>query len=70
MSVGQEDEEVIGMGFIDIMIIVATILGIAFPAYLINAIRSSDEDIASNNKVKACMVFGALVFILLAMVNS
>lgn len=41
-----------------------------FPAYLINAIRSSDEDIASNNKVKACMVFGALVFILLAMVNS
>ncbi len=31
------------MGFIDIMIIVATILGIAFPAYLINAIRSSDE---------------------------
>lgn len=58
------------MGFIDIMIIVATILGIAFPAYLINAIRSSDEDIASNNKVKACMVLGALVFILLAMVNS
>lgn len=58
------------MRLIDIMIIVATILGIAFPAYLINAIRSSDEDISSDNKIKACMVFGALVFISLAIVNS
>ena len=30
------------MKLIDIMIIVAAVLGIAFPAYLINAIRSSD----------------------------
>lgn len=58
------------MGFTDIMIIVATVLGIAFPANLINAIRSSDEDVASSNKIKACIIFGALVFISLAIVNS
>lgn len=58
------------MGLIDIMIIIATVLGTAFPAYFINAVRSNDEDIASSNKIKACIVFGALVFISLAIVNS
>ncbi len=58
------------MRLTDIMIIIATVLGTAFPVYLINAIRSSEEDIASSNKIKACIIFGALVFILLAIVNS
>ena len=58
------------MKLVDIMIIVATVLGIAFPAYLIEAIRSSDENISSSSKVKACIIFGVLVFVSLAIFNS
>ena len=54
---------------IDIAIVIGTILGILFPAYLINAIRCNDEK-AENSKVKACLVFGAIVFIALTIINS
>lgn len=58
------------MRLVDIMILVATVLGIAFPAYLIKAIRSVDEDAASDSTTKASIIFGALVFIGLVVVNS
>ncbi|MBR5520371.1 MAG: hypothetical protein IKU54_00070 [Oscillospiraceae bacterium] len=54
---------------INVAIVIATILGVIFPAYLIDAIRSNDEE-AENNKVKACIVFGAIVLITLMIINS
>lgn len=54
---------------INIAIIVATALGILFPAYLIDAIRGDDEK-SEDSKAKACIVFGALVFITLVIINS
>lgn len=54
---------------IDVAIVIATILGVLFPAYLIDAIRSNDEK-AENSKVKACIVFGAIVLITLMIINS
>ena len=54
---------------IDIAIVVGTLLGILFPAYLIDAIRCNDEK-AEKSKVKACLVFGAIVFITLTLINS
>ena len=54
---------------IDIAIVVGTILGILFPAYLIDAIRCNDEK-AEKSKVKACLVFGAIVFIALVLINT
>lgn len=61
-------EEVLFMS-IDIAIVIATILGILFPAYVIDAIRGKDEK-AENSKVKACIVFGAIVFIALVIIRS
>lgn len=37
---------------------------------LIKAIRSTDEGVASDNKVIACIIFGAIVFITLCIINS
>ena len=54
---------------IDVAIVIATILGVLFPAYLIDAIRSNDEK-AEKSKVKACIVFGAIVLITLMIINS
>lgn len=58
------------MNVVDVMIIAATILGILFPSFLIKAIRSTDEGAASDNKVIACIIFGAIVFITLCIINS
>ena len=52
-----------------IAIILATILAFLFPAYLIHAIRCEEEK-ATSFKAKACLTFGALVFIVLALINS
>ena len=54
---------------IDIAIVIGTVLGILFPAYLIDAIRCKEEK-AEESKVKACLVFGAIVFITLTIMNS
>ena len=54
---------------VDVVIVIATILGVLFPGYLIDAIRSNDEK-AENSKVKACIVFGAIVLITLMVINS
>ena len=52
-----------------IVIVIATVLGILFPAYLVDAIRGNDEK-AEKSKVKACLAFGAIVFIALVMIRS
>ena len=54
---------------IDIAIVVASILGVLFPAFLIDAIRGNDEK-AEKSKVKACVIFGAIVLIALMVINS
>lgn len=54
----------------EIFIMIATVLGISFPSFLIKAIRSEDEEVASNNTIKACLTFGGIVFILLLFANS
>lgn len=38
------------MALVDIMIIVATILGVMFPITLVNAIRCKDDDKAEERK--------------------
>ena len=53
----------------DIMIIVATALSIAFPAYLIKAIRSNDDAVTSSNTVTSCILCGAIVFYSLLIVT-
>lgn len=58
------------MRFIDLMILVATVLGVAFPAYLIKAIRSKDQQQAYESSAIACIIFGAIDFISLCIVNS
>lgn len=50
----------------DIMIGVATILAVMFPAFMVKAVRSSDENESGNSTVIACVIFGAIVFIALA----
>lgn len=58
------------MRLVAFMILVATALGVAFPAYLIKAIRSKDEQRAYEASAVACFLFGAVVFISLCIVNS
>ncbi len=58
------------MKLVDIAIIVSTILASFFPAFLINAIRSPDEDQAAAAKGKACATFAVLIFLALCVVNS
>lgn len=54
---------------INIAIVLATILGILFPAYLIDAIRCEGKK-AEESKQKACVVFGAIVLITLMILRS
>lgn len=58
------------MNIVDIMIIAATVLAAAFPYFLIKAIRSDDEEVSSNSGIAACLLFGAVVFITLCIINS
>ena len=62
--------EVLDMGLVDIMIVVATILAAIFMSCLINAIRAEDEETAKRSKSQACALFAAIVFIALCIVNS
>lgn len=54
----------------NIAIVIATVLGFIFPAVLIDAIRSDDEDKAHSSREKACVIFGVIVFIILLIANS
>ena len=58
------------MALVDIMIIVATILGVMFPITLVNAIRCKDEDKEEDKKIACGILFGAIVYISLAVLNS
>lgn len=62
--------EVLDMGLVDIMIVVATILAAIFMSCLINAIRAADEEAAKRSKSQACALFAVIVFISLCIVNS
>ena len=54
-----------------IIILLTTVLAVAFPACLVDAIRNTDEEEAvANSRVKACLLFGAIVFLTLAFINS
>ena len=53
-----------------IFIIIATILAIFFPAKLIDAIRNPNEEKSQDSEMKACFMFGAIVLIILLMINS
>lgn len=54
----------------DIAILTASVLGIIFPACLINAIRNPDKEAAESSKTKACILFGAIIFLTLLVINS
>ncbi|MGN0791404.1 MAG: hypothetical protein ACI4NL_00980 [Christensenellales bacterium] len=54
----------------NIAIVIATVLGFIFPAVLIDAIRSDDEDKAYSGRENACVIFGVIVFIILLIANS
>ena len=58
------------MAVVDIMIIVATILGVMFLITLVNAIRCKDEDKAEEKKIACGIIFGAIVYISLAIING
>lgn len=50
----------------DIMIIAAAALAVMFPWHLIKAVRAKDENSAGEYAIKACIIFGVIVFIALA----
>ena len=54
----------------DIAILVMTILAFFFPACLIKAIRTGDEEKAKSAKVGACILFALIVFLMGVLVNS
>ena len=58
------------MALVDIMIIVATILGVMFPITLVNAIRCKDEDKPEEKKIAWGSKIGAIVYISLAVISG
>ena len=54
----------------NIATVIATVLGFIFPAVLIDAIRSDDEDKAYSGREKVYAIFGVIVFIILLIANS
>ena len=53
-----------------VVIIIAVVLACIFPACLIDAIRSTDEDKAYDARNKACVMFGIIVLCVLLIANS
>lgn len=52
------------------VIIIAVVLACIFPACLIDAIRSTDEDAAYSARNRACVMFGIIVLSVLLVANS
>ena len=52
------------------VIIIAVTLACIFPACLIDAIQSTDEDVAYNARNKACVMFGIIILCVLLIANS
>lgn len=47
--------------------LISIIMGVAFPAFLIKAIKVSNDDSASRYTVLACISFGIIVFTLMGL---
>lgn len=58
------------MNIRSILVYIATVLAVMFPASLLNAIHAQDEESYKANKTKACLIFGALIFIIMLFLNS
>lgn len=58
------------MNIRSILVYTATILALMFPAALLNASRAQDEETFKANKTKACLLFGALIFIIMLFLNT
>lgn len=52
------------------ILIIAVVLAVMFPAYLIDAIKIQDEQTAKDKKERACLIFGGLVFIVMILLIS
>ena len=50
--------------------IAAILVGFLFPAYLIDAVRLTDEEKAQEARGKACASFGYLVIFFILLINS
>lgn len=55
---------------VSLVILVMTVLGAAFPRFLIKAIRSEEEESVTNYTVLSCLCFAVLVFLTGALINS
>lgn len=55
---------------IDFVIIILTILGFIFPAFLINAIRSNNDEEVSKYKILSCISFAIIVCFMAMLINS
>lgn len=53
------------MGFV--FRVLCIIAAVAFPAFLIKAIRGTEEEIVSNNTFWACVSFGFIVFVFIGL---
>lgn len=53
-----------------ILLIVIFILGCLFPAFLIDAIRAEDADMADSKRTSACVTFAFIISIILYSVFS
>ena len=53
-----------------ICILIAILLGFLFPAYLIDALKLTDDEKAREARGKACVSFGFLVVFFILLMNS
>lgn len=51
-------------------ILLMTVIGAAFPRFLIGAIRAENDETVTNYTVLSCLSFAALVFLTAALINS
>ncbi len=49
------------------MKLISMIMGAAFPAFLIKAIKAQNDDITSRYTILACVSFGIIVFTLMGL---
>ena len=59
-----------GMILVTVATIPAILVGFLFPAYLIDAVRLTDEEKARDARGKACASFGYLVIFFILLINS
>jgi len=52
---------------IDFIKLITIIMGFAFPAFLIKAIRTKDDSVISKYTIGACIAFGIIVFTLMGL---